>query len=218
MINNALKHYLLLIFMIVSLFFSTPLLARGAKTLVIDNFEDGNITEKPTWFGIGNMQAGVQETDKIEFRHLEKYAMRMQGETDIYFIGGVGAYLGIDAASYKYLKLLIRGKGSKTGTIRIELYDDDNNNTVLERHPQVASETAYDDKFIHTLDINWAGWKVVIIPLSEFRDDNQNIGDNIFNPITKNGSGGLLQLQILAFSNEESGNFDIQIDSIKLYR
>lgn len=204
--------------LILSIFILNLPLHAAKKTLVIDNFEDGNLTEKPQWFAVGDAQAAVQKTDKIEFQHLEDYALRLKGETDIYFIGGIGAFLGFNAQPYNYIKMLIRGRGTKTGSLQIELFDDDNNNRVLERHPAVPSATAYDDKFIYTLDINWAGWKVIIIPINRFRDDNPNIGDNIYNPNTRNGSGGLLQMQILAFSAEESGNIDIQIDSIKMYK
>lgn len=210
------SHIKILSTVLLLVLFTMPL--HAAKVLVIDNFEDGNLTEKPKWFAVGNAKAAVQKTDKTEFKYLGDYALRLQGETDMYFIGGIGAFLGFDATPYNFIKMLIRGRGSKTGTLQIELFDDDNNNRILERHPVVPSETAYDDKFIYSFDIDWSGWKVVIIPIKHFRDDNPNIGDNIFNPNTRNGSGGLLQMQILAFSAEEKGSIDIQIDSIKMYR
>ena len=115
------------------------------------------------------------------------------------------------------MKLLVRGTGTQSGSLQIELYDDDNKNEVLERSSSAPSQTLYDDKFIYTMDVTWMGWRVVIIPLTNFRDENSQAGDNIFNPSKKDGSGGLLQLQFVVFANQEKGKVDFLIDSIRLY-
>ena len=69
----------------------------------------------------------------------------------------------------------------------IELFDDDNNNWEIEPHPELPSETLADDKFIHTLKVDWVGWKVVIIPFSKFVDENNDIGDDRWNPYQTKG-------------------------------
>ena len=66
----------------------------------------------------------------------------------------------------------------------IELFDDDNGNWEIEPHTDIESETLADDKFIHTLKVDWIGWKVVIIPFSKFVDGNSD-SDDKWNPYQK---------------------------------
>jgi len=194
---------------------STSLFA--SRALLIDDFSDGNLQDNPKWFSFGKVAVELMKNDPTEFQPLGPLSMRLSGETSIWYVGGVGVYLGIDATRFKFIKLLIRGNGPTSGSLQLELFDDDNDNRLLERNPKIPSQTLYDDKFIYTLDVNWSGWKVVIIPIDRFRDENPTIGDNIWNPHTKNGSGGLLQLQIVAFAHQEVGKVSFLIDSIRLY-
>ncbi len=189
----------------------------AVRPLIIDDFEDANLVDGPKWFLFGGLSANIRQNDLTEFQHLGVNSLHLYGSTSSWYVGGVGTYLGIDASQYQFMKLLIRGNGSQSGSLQIELYDDDNQNQVLERNSASPSHTLYDDKFIYTMDVTWVGWRVVILPLSNFRDDNPDVGDNVLNPSRKDGSGGLLQLQFVAFGNQEKGKVDFLIDSIRLY-
>ena len=75
----------------------------------------------------------------------------------------------------------------------------------------------FDDKFVYTKTINWTGWRVVIIPLDYFVDENSLTGDNQWNPFHTDYSGGLVQMQMIFLANEDKGEIDIEIDNMKLY-
>ena len=101
--------------------------------------------------------------------------------------------------------------------MRIELYDDDNNNWVVEVHPEDPSVAEFDDRFIYTHKVVWLGWKVLIIPFSYFVDDNPDRGDNIFNPVQSGTSGGLLQTQLILLATNKEVIPDIRIDMFKIF-
>ena len=59
---------------------------------------------------------------------------------------------------------------------------------------------------------------LAIIPFTDFLDENKYVGDNIWNPSQIKGSGGLIQMQLLLFSDKKRGNFEAWVDSIKLVK
>jgi len=193
-----------------------PKKVAGVRPIILDDFEDANLSDGPKWFLFGGLSAGIKQNDLTEFMHLGVNSFHLYGNTSSWYVGGVGAYLGVDASPYKFMKLLVRGSGPSSGSLQVELYDDDNQNMALERNSSATSQTLFDDKFIYTMDVTWTGWRVVIIPLSNFRDENAQ-GDGVLNLDRANGSGGLLQLQFVAFANQEKGKVDFLMDSIRLY-
>jgi hypothetical protein len=56
----------------------------------------------------------------------------------------------------------------------------------------------------------------VAIPLADFTDDNPMVGDDIWNPGQINGSGGLLQMQIICLASSDKGRVDFNLDNIQL--
>ena len=124
--------------------------------------------------------------------------MQITGKQDNWYVGGCGTYFAVDTSNYNAIKLLVRGYGPKSAVLIIELYDDDNNNYELEPHETVSSEVKADDKFIHTVKINWEGWKVVIIPFDQFVDGNLTIDNS-----------ATLSMSASNFTLDLEGNFTI---------
>lgn len=187
------------------------------QPLLIDNFEDGNYTERPTWYEFDQLELTIKDNNLAEASYLESKSLRLRGKTSDWYMGGAGLYLGVNAQPYNTIKCVIKGNGPDSGNITFELFDDDNENFELETDAAYPSYLVFDDKWTYTQKVSWNGWRVVIIPFSKFRDANPTIGDNVLNLNQNNGSGGLIQLQLLAFAAEKKGRIDIQIDSIKMY-
>ncbi len=193
---------------------------------LIDNFEDSNITEAPNWWTFGNSEQEVVETGKFNkdplYKYLGKYYMQITGKTKEYYIGGMGAYLAGDASNDTHLKLYVLGNGPDSGKLTIQLYDDDNGTTELEQDKANNYEPINDDRIEYSMNVTWKGWKVVLLPLplngqkSPFKDTNPKVGDNIWNPDHKAGSGGFLHFQFIFLATTKTGDINIGVDNIKL--
>lgn len=201
---------------------STPKKVAGSDEMIpmqlhmIDDFEDGTIETNPEWWTFGNVNALVIDNYPTpDFPLLGERSLRLQGKTTDWYLGGLGTYLGLDASIYNGIKLVVWGSGEDSGTLSIELYDDDNGNWEIESYPK-TDILKFDDKFVCTLKIDWIGWKTVVIPFKDFWDANPNIGDGIWNPDQKKGSGGLIQMQIVLLSALKKGDVDIRVDSVSL--
>lgn len=200
---------------------SDPSMEPLPDVYLLDDFEDENMNKSPEWWRFGNLQLNVVRNslnDKTETPYLESFSSRFTGFSENWYVGGAGTYLRIRGTKYNALKLVIKGYGKESGTMLIELYDDDNKNGVIERNPYSPSRLLADDKFIYNLRVDWEGWRVVIIPISRFVDDNPRVGDDIWNPDTLNGSGGLVQIQLIGITASPRGLIQFDIDSIKFYR
>lgn len=190
------------------------------KVFIVDDFEDENMNSHPEWWGFGDLKFTVNDIDEKERvgkPWLENKVVHFTGKTKKWYIGGCGVYLGIDGNNYDTIKMIVKGSGEESGTLILELYDDDNNNLQIEPNPRIPSRLLADDKFIYSLRVTWEGWKVILVPFENFIDDNPGIGDDIWNPSTLNGSAGLTQLQLIGITSQERGKLDIKVDSIKLY-
>ena len=122
---------------------------QKGNVFIIDNFEDGDLAINPRWWIFDKIKVSDQSNNKLEFEYLENKSLEMTGPPKNWYVGGMGTYLGIDTFKYSAIKLLVRGYGDKSGVLIIELFDDDNNNWIIEPHPKISSETLADDKFIH---------------------------------------------------------------------
>ena len=186
---------------------------------LVDNFENGSFTEKPTWWTFGDSVPKVIDSSPYSadplYKYLGKFVLSVTGTASNYYVGGMGCYLGVDASPFTDIKLYVYGNGPDSGKIDIQLYDDDNNNTVLEQDPNNNYEPLYDDRFEYSFNVTWKGWKVVQIPITAFKDTNPKVGDNIWNPDKSNGSGGLLHFQFIFLSNTKTGNINYMIDNIR---
>ncbi|RAP31716.1 hypothetical protein DID78_00120 [Candidatus Marinamargulisbacteria bacterium SCGC AG-343-D04] len=184
---------------------------------IVDDFEDADLKKMPEWWGFDDIELSVEPNNLSEFKYLGNRSMSLKGDPKDWYVGGCGTYFGVDVTNYNAIKLVIRGYGSKSGVLIVELFDDDNDNFELEPHPNVSSETLADDKFIHTVKVDWLGWKVVIIPFDRFVDGNLGIGDDIWNPYQEGSSGGLLQMQFVLLAADKTVMPRMLIDVVKLY-
>lgn len=186
---------------------------------IVDDFEDANLHRYPKWWRFGVVEADiVKNTQQDKYAYLEGYSLRLSGNPNNWFVGGIGTYFSIDAAPYNSLKLIVKGNGLKSGVLVVELFDDDNENYEIEIHPDYPSQTKNDDRFVYTLRVNWDGWRVVMIPLAHFVDANPGIGDDKWNPYKSNGSGGLLQMQFILMASDKDVYPDIWIDNVKFFQ
>ena len=188
---------------------------QGTLVLPIDDFEDAELLTMPAWWAVGDAALLFEEHDPPE-PLVGKHSLLLQGKTSDWMIGGLGTYLGMDARRFTALKLMVYGNGEESGVLVFQLFDDDNQNSKIEVFPdlQLPSE---DDCFVYTLKVNWDGWRTLIIALDQFRDHNVGIGDDIWNPYQEQGSGGLIQMQIIGMSNQASGIIHVGLDNLKFY-
>ena len=185
---------------------------------IVDDFEDADLTKFPEWWGFDQINLSVEPNNLLEFKHLGNRSLQLKGPPSNWYVGGCGTYFGIDAEPYNAIKLVVRGYGEKSGMLIVELYDDDNNNFEIETHPDDPSEALADDKFIHTVKVDWSGWRVVIIKFDRFVDGNLGIGDDLWNPYQIESSGGLLQMQLVLLASDKEVDPRMRIDSIKIYK
>jgi len=194
------------------------------NTYVIDDFESGNLNNKGWWtFDIGT--AKVVSNDDLALRG-EKAAknggeksLLLQGDATNWYVGGCGVYIAKenqDLSKYNSVAMDIYGNGEGSGTLKIELFDDDNNNWQVEQDRAKNFAPVYDDKLTYDVIVDWVGWKRVEIPLDDFVDDNEGTGDDVWNPTQNNGSGGLLQLQFVCLAAKDKGGVNFNIDNVSL--
>ncbi|MDR2431629.1 MAG: CIA30 family protein [Candidatus Margulisbacteria bacterium] len=205
---------------ILTLLFSVCVLLSAAQTdknsaydslLILDNFDDANLTAAPEWWVFDGLKTAFNPAEKPE---QGKYYLQLSGETDNYYIGGLGFYFGRAAVRYDALVLDVKGSGA--GLLKIQLFDDDNNTYQLEQDQEF--QPLYDDQYEYELAIDWTGWRTIEIPLSRFVDVNPGTGDDIWNPAASGGSGGLLHAQLIIMLEEAAGSVNIGLDNLSLAR
>lgn len=210
--------------------FSQPSMARGrtkpiqsasptasVKVFEIDNFKDGNLTRSPRWTPFGGIKAMVEPNDQSdEPAYLGRYSLHLSGKGVGNFVGGLSVYLPMDLSIYTGLQLTIYSRTKQSGRLRIELYDDDNGNCMIEPNPYYRGYTLFDDRFVTEIPVNWRGWHTVTIPFFQFFDHNPGVGDDKWNPIQQKGSCGLVQLQLILNAEKKGGDASIRIDNIRL--
>lgn len=187
--------------------------------LLIDDFEDGNLSSSPFWWVFDQVSPEVT-SDPLLQRDSSKYALLIKGESkSAWYAGGLGCYLakqGQDLSNYRNLQLDIYGYGPGQGTLKIELFDDDNGNWDLEQNTLEAYAALYDDHYVHELLVDWVGWKRVVIPFANFQDINPGVGDDVWNPAQAGATGGLLQIQFICISSRKVGTLQFAVDNLRL--
>jgi len=183
----------------------TRVASFGATPFVVDDFKDVDLRFNPEWFQFGSSPILAADEGAT-------YA----GSSNSWFVQGLGTYLGVDMSPFSEIEVLIAGHGALSGRLKIELYDDDNNNWKLEQDVKRNFEPMYDDRFVYEIDVTWTGQKTVTIPLRKFRDNNPKVGNNYFDANQKGGSGGLLQIQLIGLTPRfrEKGSLHFQIQKI----
>lgn len=188
-------------------------------TRSIDDFERNPTLKSPEWWKFDNVTVSVVKNppsrpgDRIAGL-AGKYSLNIKGQAKNWYCGGIGTYLGVDATGYSGVEMLVYGYGPNSGTIKIELYDDDKGawNTVYDKEWVPVK----DDLFAYELKVDWRGWKRVYIPFSNFVLTNPKRGDGVMNFDQAKGSGGLLQIQLIFIATSADGEINVNIDNVRL--
>jgi hypothetical protein len=205
---------------LLALFALTQLSWAQFSFYLIDNFEDGNYNEGTKWWHFGDLKMEVVKNPSLEARDLIAescgvYALNLKGETRDWYIGGIGTYLGIDASPYSRLQIDVSGDGLNSGRLVIELYDDDNGNYAIEKDAKTHLPLC-DDKWVAEINILGKGFTRYSIPFTAFHCVNPGIGDGLWNPDQLRGSGGLVEMQLIAIADRQAGKVDLKIDNLIL--
>ncbi len=192
------------------------------KVFLIDNFESGSIKSPREWwtFDIEKAEAVSNKDLKAgESLDVGNYSLLLSGPAKNWYAGGVGTYIAKenqDLSKYSNFSLDVYGNGPGSGTLKVELYDDDNRNWQAEQDPAKNYAPIYDDKWVYEVRVDWNGWKKVSIPFADFSDDNPMVGDDVWNPAQGGGSGGLLQLQFICIAGSDKGKINYNVDNVML--
>lgn len=204
---------------------AAPATSQLSNTFLIDDFESGNIKSPREWWTFDITEAKAVSNDNCKGGDPEvekaamKYSLLLKGKAKSWYAGGVGTYLAKenqDLSKYNYFVVDIYGNGPGSGTLKIELADDDNGNWQYEQDPAKNYAPMYDDKFVNEIRVDWSGWKRVELALADFVDDNPGVGDDIWNPQQTNGSAGLLQVQFICVGNKDNADINFNIDNVAL--
>jgi hypothetical protein len=199
--------------------------AMAEKVFLIDDFESGNLKSPREWwtFDIEKSEAAsnrdLKAGDESVAAAVGNYSLLLSGLAKNWYAGGCGTYLAKenqDLSRYNSFSMDIYGNGPGSGTLKVELIDDDNRNWQAEQDPAKNYAPVYDDKFVNEVRVDWNGWKKVVIPFADFVDDNPMVGDDIWNPLQVTGSGGLLQVQFICIANSDKGKVDYNVDNVSL--
>lgn len=194
-------------------------------TFVIDNFEHGDFTTNPVWWKFDNVLPRVVENtdyqsgDSDIVKQISKYSLKISGTAANWYAGGMGTYLakkGQDLGKYNSLQMDIFGHGPGSGTIKIELVDDDKGNWKVEQDDKRVP--LYDDLFTYNLTIDWDGWRRIGIPLADFILENPGKGDGVLILSPVNNGGGLLRIQFIFIGGKENGALAFNLDNIQLVK
>ena len=204
---------------------AAPQISYGAGRYVIDDFESGSIRSPREWWTFDIQKAGAVPNDGLMGgdaaveSEAGEYSLILSGPAKDWYAGGCGTYIAAenqDLSVYNSLQIDIYGNGPGSGTLKIELFDDDNKNWQVEQDPAKAYAPIYDDKYVYDITVDWKGWRRLTIPLDDFVDDNRGVGDGVWNPQQSNGSGGLLQIQFVCLAPKATGSVNINVDNITL--
>ncbi|MFA5840573.1 MAG: hypothetical protein WC890_08030 [Candidatus Margulisiibacteriota bacterium] len=204
-----------------------PAVSAGATgpVFLIDNFESGNLKSPRDWWTFDIKTADIASNksykggDTKVANEVGNYSLLFQGTAKNWYAGGAGTYLakeGQDLSKYSSFQIDIYGNGPGSGTFKIELLDDDNNNWQCEQDPKKSYTPVYDDKFVYDVRVDWTGWKRLVIPFADFVDDNPTVGDDVWNPSQSGASGGLLQVQFICLGGSDKGNINLNVDNVSL--
>ncbi|MFH1684603.1 MAG: hypothetical protein ABIA67_06950 [Candidatus Margulisiibacteriota bacterium] len=188
---------------------------------LIDNFESGEFSEGPKWWRFGSLAVKLVNNSTPETRDLiaescGEYSLSFLGETNDWYVGGIGTDLGVDASKYSRFQIDINGNKNWQGKLIVELFDDDNNNYSIEQDAQKNYAPVFDDKWVAEINIQGEGFTRTSIPFTAFRDVNPGIGDDTWNPDQEEGSGGLLKMQLVAITEQQQGKVDFKLDNLLL--
>lgn len=196
--------------------------------LLLEDFEDGNFVANPEWWVFDQIKPAVvdngsyKQGDAQVISELGRYSLLIQGSSKgDWYAGGMGSYIAKerqDLSGYNAFQIDVYGNGPGSGTIKVELIDDDNGNWQVEQDPAQSYIPIKDDRFVSEIRIDWKGWKRINIPFTDFIDDNPKMGDDKWNPKQIGASGGLLQFQLVCIAGSRTGTLKFNIANLKLVK
>ncbi|MBN2058698.1 MAG: hypothetical protein JW782_07865 [Candidatus Saganbacteria bacterium] len=201
-----------------------PTISSGSSHIISD-FESGSLKSPQEWWTFDIKTAAVVPNtaytggDSEVAENVGRYSLQLKGDAANWYVGGVGTYVakeGQDLSKYDTLIVDIYGNGESSGTLKIELLDDDNGNWQIEQDPKKAYAPTSDDKLTTEILVDWQGWQRLAIPLADFVDANPGVGDDIWNPNQAGDSGGLLQIQLVCIAPAQVGKVNFNVDNITL--
>jgi len=198
--------------------------ASGA-VYMIDDFESGSLRSPREWWvfdietAIPELNNSLTAGDEDVIKKVGKYSFKLKGKANNWYCGGAGTYIAkenTNLSKYNTFNIDVYGNGPGSGTLKLELFDDDNNNWQAEQDPSKNYAPIYDDKYITDVMVDWSGWRRISIPFDDFIDDNPGVGDDVWNPGQNSGSGGLLQLQFICIAPKPDGEINFNVDNVSL--
>jgi hypothetical protein len=196
--------------------------ALAEKVFMVDDFESGSLKSPRDWWTFDIKKAEIADNKALTGGaklDVGKYSLALNGPAKNWYAGGCGTYIAKEAqdlSKYNTFSIDIFGHGPGSGTVKVELYDDDNNNWQVEQDSAKAYAPIYDDKWTYEIKVDWDGWQRVAVPLADFVDDNPGVGDDVWNPAQANASGGLLQVQFVCLATTDKGGVNVNLDNIML--
>ena len=180
--------------------------------LVIDKLSSGDISRSDKWWKFDRLTI----TDITNKETKEKYIL-LGGKAQNWYVGGMGTYIGKDAAEAKAISVKILGTGKNSGKIKLELVEDDAGSPDVEQDDKFIP--IKDDKFTtREININWTGWKTVTIPVSDLILANQGNGDGEWNPSTEKDHYGLLSVQVIVVASSANGDINFGMKDLELIK
>ena len=209
--RNNKKFLSLIIILYFLMFFCSDSYALQQITLV-DDFESSNT--KASWWVFGNAEISIRKNSEEMKPEFGNFSLGVISETSSWYGGGFGRDLppSISRGVIKYFCIDVWGDGTISDIIAIKLVDDDNDNNVAE--DDIDKTLLYDDEWTYKRIINWKGWKRLRIGLDRFEDSNPGVGDDKWNPEKTSRSQGLLKINVICLSKEESESVKFKIDNI----
>lgn len=190
----------------------------AAYPYLIDNFSSGTIDKAPVWFVFDNLiptivkSATLKGGDAAVEANNPPYALLLKGSAKDWYVGGMGTVLDLDTTPYDSFSIDVYGNGETSGILKIELYDDDNNNKDVEVDKIYVP--MYDDLWSYEVKVDWKGWKHVSVPFHQFKASGN--GNKVWDPSTKNGSAGLVKIQLICVAPAQTGSINYAIDNLEL--
>jgi hypothetical protein len=192
---------------------------------MIDDFEDGTYDTNPIWWKFDNIKLQIVNNTAYQYgepaviKETGKYSLNIAGSARDWYAGGMGTYIakkGVDLSKYNTFSFDVFGNGPGSGTINIELVDDDKGNWQVEQDSKGVP--LYDDKFVYSQIVDWRGWKKIQVPLADFNLVNPGRGDGVLDLSQRNGGGGLLTLQLIFIAPKQVGSLKYNIDNVALIK
>jgi hypothetical protein len=199
---------------------STPAPSSTNYPYLIDNFEDGDFNRAPEWWKFDNISPVVEKSVKFmdgepdSVSRIGANFLHVTGKAANWYCGGLGVYLGLDASKYRSLEMDVYGNGDGSGQMKIEFYDDDNNNFDVEVDKNYVP--LYDDLWTYTLNVNWKGWKHISVPFESFTLANPGKGNGVWDSSALNGSSGLNKMQMIFLGTKQVSTLNIGLANLEL--